>query len=90
MNYWEKKNCFSLFNIIVKLSLYIIIVELSLEFNKYNKKKKKKSQKPSQVCLLASNISSVAKEDTTQSHMALLEILIYIYDTSCISLAGLL
>lgn len=72
----RKKNSFSLFNIIVKLSLYIIIVELSLEFNKYNKKKKKKSQKPSQVCLLASNISSVAKEDTTQSHMALLEILI--------------
>lgn len=71
----RKKNSFSLFNIIVKLSLYIIIVELSLEFNKYNKKKKK-SQKPSQVCLLASNISSVAKEDTTQSHMALLEILI--------------
>lgn len=56
------------------ISLYH--VELSLEFNKYNKKKKKKSQKPSQVCLLASNISSVAKEDTTQSHMALLEILI--------------
>lgn len=63
--YWiteKKKNSFSLFNIIVKLSFYIIIVELSLEFNKYNKKK---SQKPSQVCLLTSNISSVTKEDTT-------------------------